>query len=43
MTHKRTLYGRAVKIGMEEAEFAEKFGYIKKYGGEKLCYIYDKI
>jgi hypothetical protein len=37
--HKRTLYGRAVKMGMKEAEFAEKFGYLKKYGGEKLCFI----
>jgi GNAT superfamily N-acetyltransferase len=40
--HKRTLYGRAVKMGIKEAEFAEKFGYIKKYGGEKICYIYQR-
>lgn len=37
--HKRTLYGRAVKMGITEAEFAKRFEYIKKYGGEKLCFI----
>jgi hypothetical protein len=37
--HKRTLYGRAVKQKMTEAEFAEAKGYIRKYGGEKLCFI----
>jgi GNAT superfamily N-acetyltransferase len=37
--HKRTLYGRAKSLKMTEAEFAEKYNYIKKYGGEKLCFI----
>jgi len=37
--HKRTLYGRARSLQMTEYEFAEKYGYIKKYGGEKLCFI----
>lgn len=38
--HKRTLYGRARSLKLTENEFAEKYGYIKKYGGEKLCFIY---
>ena len=36
--HKRTLYGKAIKMSITESEFASKFGYIKKYGGGKLCY-----
>jgi hypothetical protein len=40
--HKRTLYGRAVKQKMTESEFAETKGYIKKYGGEKLCFVYNQ-
>lgn len=36
--HKRTLYGKAIKMGIKEAEYANKFGYLKKYGGEKLCF-----
>lgn len=40
--HKRTLYGRASKMKLTEAQFAEEFGYIKKYGGKKLCYVLDK-
>lgn len=38
--HKRTLYGRAQSLKMTESEFAESKGYAKKYGGEKLCFIY---
>jgi len=37
--HKRTLYGKARKNKMTESEFAEANNYIKKYGGEKLCFI----
>lgn len=37
--HKRTLYGHAVKLQMTENEYADKNGYIKQWGGEKLCYI----
>jgi GNAT superfamily N-acetyltransferase len=37
--HKRTLYGRAVKDHLTEHEFADKYDYIKKYGGEKLCFV----
>ena len=37
--HKRTLYGKASQMRMTESEYAVQFGYFKKYGGEKLCYI----
>ena len=37
--HKRTLYGRAVNLGMKESEFAEKHGYSKKFGGPKKCWV----
>lgn len=37
--HKRTVYGRAIKEGMIESEYAFGHGYLKKFGGEKLCYI----
>jgi hypothetical protein len=40
--HKRTLYGKAIKMKMTEAEFAESKGYIRKYGGEKLCFVYNQ-
>lgn len=40
--HKRTLYGRAIKQKMTESEFAETNGYIRKYGGEKLCFTYNQ-
>ncbi len=39
--HKRTLYGRAVKMSLTEAKYAETYGYTKKYGGEKLCFVYN--
>jgi hypothetical protein len=37
--HKRTLYGKAINLKMTEYDFAEAKGYLKKYGGEKLCFI----
>lgn len=40
--HKRTLYGQASKNKLTEREYAEKHGFIKKWGGPKLCYIYDR-
>jgi GNAT superfamily N-acetyltransferase len=40
--HKRTLYGRAKSLKMTEAEFAEKHGYLKQWGGKKLCFVYAK-
>jgi hypothetical protein len=39
--HKRTLYGKAKSLKLTESEFAEAKGYIKKYGGEKLCFVKD--
>jgi len=39
--HKKTLYNRAVNLKLTESQFAEKFGYIKKWGGPKLCFIYE--
>lgn len=36
--HKRTVYGRAKRDGLRERDFAEKFGYLKKFGGPKLCF-----
>lgn len=40
--HKRTLYGKANQFGLKEAEYAEKFGYKKVYGKEKLRFIYER-
>jgi len=37
--HKKTLYNRAVNMHMTESEFANKFGFCKRWGGEKLCFI----
>ena len=37
--HKRTLYGQAVRLKMTENEYATHYGYSKKYGGKKICYI----
>jgi hypothetical protein len=40
--HKRTLYGKAKEMKMTENEYAEAKGYIRKYGGEKLCFTYNQ-
>lgn len=40
--HKRTLYGKAIKMKMTESEFAESKGYTKKFGGQKFCFVYYK-
>lgn len=37
--HKKTLYNRATKMSMTEADFAAQNGYVKKFGGKKLCFI----
>ena len=37
--HKRTLYGKARQMKMVESEYASNYGYIKKWGGDKLCFI----
>lgn len=39
--HKRTLYGRAIRMGMKEREYAEVNGYKKVWGKKKLRFIYD--
>lgn len=41
--HKKTLYNRAVRLGCKESEYAEKFGYVKKWGGVKYCYVKKMI
>ena len=40
--HKRTLYDHAVKSYVVEKEFADKYGYKKVYGKEKLRFIYTR-
>lgn len=40
--HKRTLWGHAKKMSMSEKDFADKYGYITKYGKEKYRFIYNK-
>ncbi len=37
--HKKTLYNKAVNLKMTEAEFAEQKGYVKRFGGQKLCFV----
>ena len=39
---KRTLYGHAIKMKLTEAEFAEKLGYNKVWGLEKLKFVYRR-
>jgi hypothetical protein len=39
--HKKTLYNHAVKLGMTENEFAVSRGYRRRYGGQKLAFIYE--
>lgn len=38
--HKRSVWRRASLMRMKEAEYAEKHGLQKKWGGEKLCFTY---
>lgn len=40
--HKKTLWDRASKMSMKESQFAEQLGYYKKYGLEKLCFVYNQ-
>ena len=37
--HKKTLYQRAVKMKLTESEFANRYGYFKKWGGKKLAFL----
>jgi len=40
--HKKTLYDRAVKMGIKEREFAELHGYIKVKGDKKYRYVFKR-
>lgn len=40
--HKKALYSRAVKFSMKEKDYAEKNGYRKVFGKEKLRFIYER-
>jgi len=40
--HKKTLYQRAKTMSMKESDFAKEYGYHKKWGGKKFCFIYAK-
>lgn len=40
--HKKTLYSHAKKMSMTEVEFADKNGYKRIYGSEKLRFIYQR-
>lgn len=37
--HKRTLYRRASRLSMSESDFAVERGYLKQWGGSKLCFV----
>jgi len=39
--HKQTLYKRARAAHMTESEFAGENSYVKRYGGNKLCFVRD--
>lgn len=39
--HKLTLYKRAKKNSMTEKDYAESNGFVKKWGGKKLCFVYE--
>jgi hypothetical protein len=38
--HKKSLYNKAVKMGIKESEYAEQFGYQKVYGSDKLKFVF---
>lgn len=40
--HKKTLYKKAQKMSLKEAEYADKFGYKKVFGKEKLRFIFER-
>ena len=39
--HKKTLWNRASNLKMTEAQFAEAYNFIKRWGREKYKYLYD--
>lgn len=40
--HKKTLYNRAIKMGMTEAEYAIKYDYVKIFGRPKLRFVFNR-
>lgn len=40
--HKKTLYAHASALGIKEADYALKMGYVKVWGSEKLRFIYKR-
>ena len=40
VVHKRTLYGRAIRMSMVEREYAEKHGFRKVFGGVKYRFVW---
>ena len=40
--HKLTLYKRARQNSKTEKEYADLHGFVKKWGGKKLCFIFDR-
>lgn len=40
--HKKTVYNRAIKVGLTESDYATQNGLKKICGGEKLCFIYHR-
>lgn len=40
--HKKTLYNHACKMNMTESEYAEKNGFIRVYGSEKIRFIFER-
>lgn len=38
--HKKSLYNKAVKMQIKELEYAEKFGYQRIYGSDKLKFVF---
>jgi len=41
--HKRTLYGKARQMKMTENEYVSNYGYTKKWGGDKQCFVREII
>lgn len=40
--HKKTLYNKATQLKMKEREYAEKYGFTRVYGKEKLRFVYKR-
>lgn len=40
--HKKTLYNKAINLGLSEKEYASSHGYIKTHGLKKLRYLYRR-